>query len=142
MQRMLHAMKVQIKIKVTIKIEHEAELVSKQTWNTNIINARTTHAQNKNNPWNANIPSHKDLLYDSHQFIVARGVVLGGAAYSAFGIFPYCGGPKGYEIKYVGVACANETFSMEHCCGIIDRGNGLGVWPNLHRKRMVYQSSL
>jgi hypothetical protein len=54
---MLRALKVHIKIKVNTKIGKEAELVSKESQNTNILNAPRTNTQNMNNPWNSNIPS-------------------------------------------------------------------------------------
>ena len=66
--------KVQIKIKDNIKIKQEADHVNKQTQNANIRDTPRTNTQNKNNPWNANIPSPIDLPHDSYQSIVAEGV--------------------------------------------------------------------
>jgi hypothetical protein len=60
--------------------------------------------------------------------MVAGGIVLGDVAYSAIGIFPYHGGPKGFEKEDIKVIYVNDTFSMEHCCGIIGRANGVGMY--------------
>ncbi len=67
---------------------------------------------------NAPIPSALDGGQVAHQSVVAGGIVLRDAAYSVVGIFPYHGGPNGFEKKNIGVIYVNETFLIEHFCSI------------------------
>jgi hypothetical protein len=69
--------------------------------------------------------------------IVAGGIVIGDASYSAVGIFPYHGDPQGFEMKNVKGIFVNETFSTEHCCGIIGRVYGFGMHDSFCTKRSV-----
>ena len=57
---------------------------------------------------NASIPSTLDVPQFTCQSAVAGGIILGDAAYSAVGIFPYHGGPKGFETKNVKIIYVNE----------------------------------
>ena len=50
---------------------------------------------------NTPIPSTLDVRQVARPSVVAGGIVLGDAAYSAVGIFPYHGGSKGFETKNV-----------------------------------------
>ncbi len=83
------------------------------------------------------IPSTLDDLRFTRQSVVAGGIILGDAAYSAVGIFPYHGGPKGFETKNVKIIYVNETFSMEHCCGIIGKANGFGMYDCFCTKKKL-----
>ena len=67
--------------------------------------------------------------------MVAGGIVFGDAAYSAIGIFPYHGSPKGFEKKNNEFIYVNETFSMEHCCSIIGRANCFGMYNHFCTKK-------
>jgi hypothetical protein len=84
------------------------------------------------------IPSTLDVPQVTHQSIIAGGTVLEDATYSAVGIFPYYGGPKGFEMKNVKVIYVNETFSMEHCCGIIGRAKGVGTYNCFSTKKKCH----
>jgi hypothetical protein len=84
---------------------------------------------------NTAIPSTLDVGQVAHQSVVAGGIVLGDVAYSAVGIFPYHGGPKGLKKKNIKVIYVNETFSMEHCCGIIGRANSFGMYDRFCTKK-------
>jgi hypothetical protein len=55
------------------------------------------------------IPSTLDVGQVACQSVVAGRIILGDVAYSAVGIFPYHGGPKGFEKKNVEVIYVNET---------------------------------
>jgi hypothetical protein len=98
------------------------------------------------NDWNkymnATIPSTLDVLQFTRQSLIAERTVLGDAACITVGIFPHHGGQKGFKKKNVEVIYVNETFSMEHCCSIIGRANGLGMYDCfLHEKEVLCQSS-
>jgi hypothetical protein len=139
---MIHAIESCIEIPVTIKssphpAEKDERIGNNETQNVSVLNdpkkhrytaipsaldvGRVAHTY-------APIPSTLDVGQVAHQSVVAGGIVLGDAAYSAVGIFPYHGGPKGFEKKNIEVIYVNETFSTEHCCGIIGRANGFGMY--------------
>jgi hypothetical protein len=50
---------------------------------------------------NATIPSTLDVPQVTRQSVIAGGIILGDAAYSAIGIFLYHGSPKCFETKNV-----------------------------------------
>ena len=133
---MLHAVESCIEITVTIKsspypAEQDAKIGNKGSRNASVINDR-------NKCTNATIPSTLDVPQFTGQSLVAGGTVLGDAACITVGIFPYHGGPKGFEKKNVEVIYVNETFSTEHCCGIIGRANGFGMYDRFCTKKKCY----
>ena len=85
---------------------------------------------------NAPILSALDGGQVARQSMVAGGIVLGDAACSVIGIFPYHGCPKGFEKKKnIEVIYVNETFSTEHCCGVIGEANGFGLYDHFCTKK-------
>jgi hypothetical protein len=130
---MLHAIESCIEITVTIKLspypaEQESKIGNMESRHASVLNDQKKHM-------NATIPSTLDVPQFTHQSAVAGGIVLGDAAYSAVGIFPYHGGPKGFETKNVKIIYVNETFSMERCCGIIGKSNGYGMYDQFCTKK-------
>jgi hypothetical protein len=120
---MLHAIESCIKITVTIKsppypAEEDERIGNNETRNASLLDDPKKH-RNAAIPsaldvglvanTNAAFPSTVDVGQVAHQSVVAEGIVLGDAAYSAVGIFPYHGGPKGFEKKNVEVIYVNET---------------------------------
>jgi len=104
---MLHIIESCIEITVIIKsspypAEEEERIGHDQTRNTCVLNDLKKH-RNTAIPSaldvgqvahrNAAIPSTLHVGGVAHQSMVAGGIVLGDAAYSAVGIFPYHGGP-------------------------------------------------
>ena len=84
-----------IKITVTIKLltlcnaEHKEKQVNKETSDTIVIDDPTPNMQYSKKFWNATLPS---TLHDKRaacQSVVAGGSILGEAAYTTVGIFPY-----------------------------------------------------
>jgi hypothetical protein len=102
--------------------------VNKETSDTIVIYAPTPTTQYSKKIWNATLPTTLHDKRAARQSVVAGGTVLGEAAHTAVGIFPYRGGPKGFETKNVGIAYVNVTFTSDHCCGIIGRANGFGMY--------------
>ena len=85
--------------------------------------------------WNATLPSTLHDKQAACQSVVAGGSVPGEAAYATVGIFPYHGGPKGFERKNVNIVYINETFFLDRCCGIIGRANGFGMYDHFCTKK-------
>lgn len=50
-------------------------------------------------------------------------------------MFPYRGGPKGFEKSKVDVVFVDERFSTERCCGIIGNANGFGTFDRFCVKK-------
>jgi hypothetical protein len=111
--------------------------VNKETSDTIVIYAPTPTTQYSKKIWNATLPTTLHDKRAARQSVVAGGTVLGEAAHTAVGIFPYCGGPKGFETKNVGIAYVNVTFTSDHCCGIIGRANGFGMYDCFCTKKDV-----
>ena len=82
---------------------------------------------------------HFPLHYMTSKLLINQSLckrsVLGEAAYTTVGIFPYRGGPKGFERKNVDIVYINETFTLDHCCGIIGRANGFGMYDHFCTKK-------
>ncbi len=91
-----------IKITVTIKqltlcnAEHKEKQVNKETSDMIVINDPTPNTQYSKKFWNATLPSTLHDKRAARQSVIAGGSVIGEAAYATVGIFPYCGGPKGF----------------------------------------------
>ncbi len=115
--------------------EHKEKQVNKETSDTIVIDDPTPNTQYSKMFWNATLPS---TLHDKRaacQSVVAGGSVIWEAAYATVGIFPYHGGPKGFERKNVDIVYINETFTLDRCCGIIGRTNGFGMYKHCCTKK-------
>lgn len=60
---------------------------------------------------------------------------MGHAASGVIGMFPYRGGPKGFEKTRVDVVFVDECFSTDRCCGIIGNANGFGLFDRFCVKK-------
>ncbi len=102
---MFHSMEDSTEITVTIKLltscnaEHKEKQVNKETSDTIVIDAPTPNTQYSKTIWNATLSSTLHNKQAACQSVIAGGSVLGEAAYATVGIFPYRGGPKGFERK-------------------------------------------
>ena len=129
------------KITVTIKLitsynaEHKEKQVNKETSDTIVIDDPISITQYSKKFWSSTLPSTLHDKQAARQSVVAGGSVIGEAAYAAVGIFPYSGGPKGFESKNVGIVHINETFTLDRCCGIIGRANGFGMYDRFCTKK-------
>lgn len=146
---MLHAIETCIEITVTIKsspypAEEDERIGNNETRNAGILDDPKKHRKaaipsaldfGQVAHRNAPIPSTLDGGQVARQSMVAGGIVLGDAACRVVGIFPYHGGPKGFEKKNIEVIYVNETFSTERCCGIIGRANGFGLYDRFCTKK-------
>jgi hypothetical protein len=108
---MLHAIENCIKITVTIKpspypAEEDQRIGNNETQNKSVLHGPKKHRNTaipsaldvgQFSHWNAPIPSTLDVGQVAHQSMVAGGIVLGDAAYSAVGILPYHGRLKGFK---------------------------------------------
>lgn len=99
-----------------------------------MINNPNPNTQCSKKFWKITFTSTLHDKLAARQSVVAGGSVIGEAAYAAVGIFPYSGGPKGFESKNVGIVHINETFTLDRCCGIIGRANGFGMYDRFCTK--------
>jgi hypothetical protein len=136
-------MEGRVKITVTIKLrpscnaEHKEKQVNKETSDTIVIYAPTPTMPYSKKIWNTTLPTTSHDKRAACQSGVAGGTVLGEAVHIAVGIFPYHGGPKGFETENVDIVYVNETFTSDHCCGIIVRANGFGMYDRFCTKKDV-----
>jgi hypothetical protein len=100
-----------------------------------VIDAPTPNTQCSKKIWNATLPSTLHDKRAARQSVVTGGSVHGEAAYATVGIFPYCGGPKGFKRKNVDIVYINKTFTLNRCCGIIGRANGFGMYDRFCTKK-------
>ena len=130
---MLHDTESCIKTTVTIKLPPcDAEQVAKI--GNEITQIASIHNYTKYHT-NARSPLTLNVRQVGRRSVVAGGIVVGDVVYSAVGIFPYQGGPKGFETKNVEDIFVNETFSRERCCGIIGRANGFSMYDRFCTKK-------
>ena len=148
---MLHAIESCIKITVTIKsspypAEEDERKGYNETRNVGVLDdpKKNSYAAipsvldgGQVDHKNAPIPSTLDGGQVAHQSVVAGGIILGDAAYSVVGIFPYHGGPKGFKKKNIEVIYVNETFSTEHCCGVIGKAKASACMIAFAQKTIV-----
>jgi hypothetical protein len=82
--------------------------------------------------------SREDVRLRAHARSAAAGRIRGNAdaiQNRAVGLFPYRGGPKGFERGSVGVVTVDSMFTRERCCGMIGKGNGYGMFDRFCTKK-------
>ena len=127
--------KIVIEQQTSCNAEHKEKQVNKETSDTIVIDNPNPNTQCSKKFWKITLTSTLHDKLAARQSVVAGGRVIGEAAYAAVGIFPYSGGPKGFESKNVGIVHINETFTLDRCCGIIGRANGFGMYDRFCTKK-------
>ena len=83
--------------------------------------------------------SQDDVRLRAHERSAAEEKISGHAdaiQNRPLGLFPYCGGPKGFERGHVPVVTiVDSTFTRERCCGIIGKGSGYGMFDRFCIKK-------
>ena len=108
--------KIVIEQQTSCNAEHKEKQVNKETSDTIVIDNPNPNTQCSKKFWKITFTSTLHDKLAARQSVVAGGSVIGEAAYAAVGIFPYRGGPKGFERKNVDIVYITETFTLDHCC--------------------------